>query len=45
MKDLAEKHNNPFTWFYGEPGHGRGLFDARMLGVVLVVKVLPSMPF
>ena len=28
MKELAEKYQITFSWFYGEPGHGRGLVDA-----------------
>ena len=28
MKSLAQKYNIRVTWFYGEPGHERGLVDA-----------------
>ena len=28
MRSLALKHNIKIVWFYGEPGHGRGLVDA-----------------
>ena len=28
MKELAEKYQIIFSWFYGEPGHRRGLVDA-----------------
>ena len=28
MMQLAKKYGVTFTWFYGEPGHGRGLVDA-----------------
>ena len=28
MYHIASKNNVTFTWFYGKPGHGRGLVDA-----------------
>ena len=28
MKELAAKYQIRVSWFYGEPGHGRGLVDA-----------------
>ena len=28
MKELARKYSITVAWFYGEPGHGKGLVDA-----------------
>lgn len=33
MKNLAMKYKIKIVWFYGEPGHGRGLVDAMSMFV------------